>query len=392
MKFSRRSLLRGAGAAGVAGVFGTAALSGSAGAAPEASRSADWGDQPEPEPYDEYTTRRVPEDYETIQAAVNDAEPRDLVLVGPGVYNERVEVNDTPRLTIRGIDRNEVVLDGEYGGYTGITITSDDVVVENLTVRHWEYGVYWVGVEGYRGSHITAYNNTEYGIYAFNARYGRFEHCYSSGCDDAGFYIGQSQPADAVITDCIAEYNAMGYSGTNAGGNLVISDSVWRNNMSGIVPNTLDSQDQAPQGNVAGGIRVENNEIYDNNNLNAPAYSLAYPPFGNGITVAGGDTKRHRRQRDSRPGQIRHCGHTDHRRQLLAGAGERYRPQHRRGIGSGRPRARRAGLEQSIRGQRVRRVPAGRHREPRRQHRRPVGLPPDGQRFRPDHARRLPQR
>ena len=288
MKFSRRSLLRGAGAAGVAGVFGTAALSGSAGAAPEASRSADWGDQPEPEPYDEYTTRRVPEDYETIQAAVNDAEPRDLVLVGSGVYNERVEVNDTPRLTIRGIDRNEVVLDGEYGGYTGITITSDDVVIENLTVRHWEYGVYWVGVEGYRGSHITAYNNTEYGIYAFNARYGRFEHCYSSGCDDAGFYIGQSQPADAVITDCIAEYNAMGYSGTNAGGNLVISDSVWRNNMSGIVPNTLDSQDQAPQGNVAGGIRVENNEIYNNNNLNAPAYSLAYPPFGNGITVAGG--------------------------------------------------------------------------------------------------------
>ena len=166
--------------------------------------------------------------------------------------------------------------------------TKSHVVVENLTLRGWQYGVYWVGVEGYRGSHLTAYNNTEYGIYAFNSRYGRFEHSYASGCDDAGFYIGQSQPADAVITDCIAENNAMGYSGTNAGGNLVIRNSVWRHNMSGLVPNTLDSQDQAPQGNVAGGIRIENNEIYDNNNLNAPAYSLAYPPAGNGITVAGG--------------------------------------------------------------------------------------------------------
>lgn len=290
VKFGRRSFLRGAGVVGAGGVLGSAAVvsASDAEATPDPSRSADWGEQAAPDPYEEYTVRRVPGTYETIQAAVNDAEPRDLVLVGPGVYTERVEVNDTPRLTIRGTDRNETILDGEYGGYTGITVTSDDVVVENLTLRGWQYGVYWVGVEGYRGSHLTAYNNTEYGIYAFNSRYGRFEHSYASGCDDAGFYIGQSQPADAVITDCIAENNAMGYSGTNAGGNLVIRNSVWRHNMSGLVPNTLDSQDQAPQGNVAGGIRIENNEIYDNNNLNAPAYSLAYPPAGNGITVAGG--------------------------------------------------------------------------------------------------------
>jgi hypothetical protein len=38
------------------------------------------------------TVRRVPEDHDTIQAAVDAARPGDLVLVGPGVYREEVRV------------------------------------------------------------------------------------------------------------------------------------------------------------------------------------------------------------------------------------------------------------------------------------------------------------
>ena len=296
MKLSRRGLLKGAGAVGGAGVAGTAGMSSVAGADDEVdvSRSSDWGEQEEPEPYDDYATHTVAQDgsgdFETINDAVLAADERDLILVEPGVYDEMVEIHDTERLTVRGTDRNEVIVDGEFERYNGFNITADGTVVENLTVRNCNAnGVYWTNnVEGYRGSYLTAYNNREYGIYAFNSRHGRFEHCYASGSDDAGYYIGESQPADAVIIDCVAENNAMGYSGTNAGGNLVIKDSVWRNNMTGIVPNTLDSQAGAPQGHVDGGIRIENNEIHDNNNLNAPAYEVAYPLYGNGISVIGG--------------------------------------------------------------------------------------------------------
>ena len=296
MKLSRRGLLKGAGVVGGTGVAAGAGISVASGDTSDVdvSRSSDWGVQDEPEPYEDYATHTVAQDgsgeFENIQDAVLAAESRDLILVEPGVYEETVEIHDTPRLTVRGIDRNEVIIDGGFERYNGFNITADGTVVENLTVRNCNAnGVYWTnGVQGYRGSYLTAYNNIEYGIYSFSSQHGRFEHCYASGHDDAGFYIGESQPAHAVISDCVAENNAMGYSGTNAGGNLVIRDSVWRNNMSGIVPNTLDSQAGAPQGHVQGGIRIENNEIHDNNNMNAPAYAVAYPIAGNGISVIGG--------------------------------------------------------------------------------------------------------
>ena len=303
MSLGRRELLTGGAAVGMAGLIGVGTRRSVAGSDVDGSWVADWGEQDPPEPYDAYDEdedRHVVStegdgDFQTIQAAVDAADPRDLILVEPGVYHEEVEIHDTSHLTIRGTDRSEVILDGEFERYNGIVSTRPHTVVENLTVRNYNAnGVYWISdtiaepIRGYRGSYLTAYNNRVYGIYARNAEHGRFEHCYASGCDDAGFYIGESQPAHAVITDCLAEHNAMGYSGTNAGGDLVIRNSTWRDNMTGIVPNTLDSQAGAPQGHAAGGILLEDNHVHDNNDLSVPAIANAYAIYGTGIAVAGG--------------------------------------------------------------------------------------------------------
>jgi plastocyanin len=228
--------------------------------------------------------RRVPRKYPTIQAAVDAADPGDLVLVDRGVYHEEVTVT-TPSLTIRGADRNETIIDGEFVRGNGIAVLADGVALENLTARHAVLnGFYWTGVTGFRGSWLTAYNNGDYGIYAFDATDGLFEHSYASGSPDSGFYIGECYPCRIVIRDVIAEHNAIGYSGTNSGGDLYVVSSVWRNNRSGLVPASLDLELNPPQRETV----IAANLIVGNSDLGAPAAALPAIAYGNGVLIGGG--------------------------------------------------------------------------------------------------------
>lgn len=245
---------------------------------------------------EDHDTIRVPKDHSTIQEGVDAASSGDLVLVEEGTYDEMVEVR-TPGVTVRGVDRNAVVLDGGFEHVHGLCIEADGVAVENLTVRRYQANaVYWSHVEGFRASYVTAHTNGDYGVYAYDAVNGRFERCYASGHPDAGFYLGRRHPFDALVTGCTAEYNAWGYSGTSAGGNLTVRDSTFRENLSGIVPNTLDRNDPPQRGAT-----IENNTVVANSNRDAPTKGFTYPALGTGIllwgasdnVVAGNDVRDH---------------------------------------------------------------------------------------------------
>lgn len=227
---------------------------------------------------------RVPQDQKTIQAAVTSAQKGDLILVSKGIYNEAVKV-ETPDITIRGVDRNDVVLDGKFKLENGIAVFgTDGVIVENMTARNYiSNGFYWTGSERYRGSYLTAYRNGDYGIYAFDSYHGQFDHSYGAGSPDAGFYIGECYKCDAVISDSVSEYNGLGYSGTNSGGDLFIVNSVFRNNRAGIVPNSGSYELCYP----SRGTTIAGNQVYDNNMADGPGIDVSLLAQGNGILPAG---------------------------------------------------------------------------------------------------------
>ena len=81
-------------------------------------------------------------------------------------------------------------------------------------------GFHWTSVFGYRGSYLTAYNNGDYGIYAFDSQYGQFDHSYAGGHARLGLLHRPVLPVSRRDHRLLAENNAMGYSGTNAGGDL----------------------------------------------------------------------------------------------------------------------------------------------------------------------------
>lgn len=229
-------------------------------------------------------TLRVPQDYKTITAAVKAAKSGDLVLVDKGVYKEAVDVT-TPDVTIRGVDRNEVILEGGFKLENGIRVLdTDGVVVENMTARDYlSNGFYWTGSNRYRGSYLTAYRNGDYGVYAFDAYHGQFDHDAGWGSPDAGFYIGECYKCDAVVDHVDSEYNGLGYSGTNSGGDLFLVNSTYANNRAGMVPNSGSYELCYP----SRGTTIVGNIVHDNNYLKGPGIDNSLLAQGNGILLAG---------------------------------------------------------------------------------------------------------
>jgi hypothetical protein len=229
-------------------------------------------------------TVRVPQDFPTIQAAVDHSRPGGMVLIGPGVYRESVTVT-TPYLTIRGTDRDRTIIDGESSRANGIQVVeADGVAIENLTSRdNLSNGVSWSGVHGFWGRYLTTYENGDHGIFVTASDHGQVDHSFASG-SGAGFSVDGCDPCASVIDDVVGTGNAAGFRGTNAA-DLAIVNSAWTNNVAaGIVTTTSDSDAGPPERDLV----IAGNDVHDNGNVDAPTVAFTDPSVGIGIAVNGG--------------------------------------------------------------------------------------------------------
>ncbi|HET7481417.1 MAG TPA: cupredoxin domain-containing protein [Actinomycetota bacterium] len=228
----------------------------------------------------------VPNEFPTIQKAVDAAHPGAVVKIQPGTYHEAVTVK-TPRLTIKGVDRYRTVLNGHDKMGNGFLVDHvNNVRISNLTVRNYKAnGVFFHGVNGYKADHVDAIKDRTYGIYAFDSYNGIFTHDFAWGSGDGGFYIGECLGCGGLIEHSVSKFNYIGYSGTNATG-VVIRRSIFKHNGAGIVPNTLPTEELAPNR----GTFIYRNLVAKNNYKTVPASGFSETvslPFGTGVWLAG---------------------------------------------------------------------------------------------------------
>lgn len=232
----------------------------------------------------------VPDDFPTIQRAVNHASPGSTIVVKPGVYKTSVTVQ-TPNLVIRGVDRFRTILDGDDERGNGITVDGTrNVTIKNLTVKNYAgNGIYINNTSGYTVKGVDAIKGRTYGIYAFDSYNGVIKNSFAYGSGDGAFYIGQCLNCSAIIENVVGTWSYLGYSGTNATG-VVIRDSVFRHNAIGLAPNTLPTEDLGPNR----GTFIYNNRIFNNNYSSIPGAGFSDQegqpigiPIGTGVFLAG---------------------------------------------------------------------------------------------------------
>jgi hypothetical protein len=258
----------------------------------------------------------------------------------------------TADLHVRGMNRNTVFVDGtkagapipcssdpryqDFGpvvhgkaqGRNGIVVwKADNVSIENLTACNFLGGagdsgnqIWWnggdgsgkIGLRGYSGSYLTGtsayFGNEEtaaqYGIFSSNsAGPAEWNEIYGSNMNDSGMYVGAChQVCDVTIDHAWMENNALGYSGTNSGGAVVIENSQFDKNEDGVDTNTQIAGDpippqngSCPDGEVSPITHTRScwvfvhNSVHDNNNGDVPeAGNAAAGPIGTGMTISGG--------------------------------------------------------------------------------------------------------
>ena len=187
---------------------------------------------------------------QSIQAAVNAAEPGDTIVVKAGTYYQSVRIaTDGITSTCTRPGHTQAVR-----GTATVSVTSpampwesasrrpssiqaradseriNDVTITGFRVEGFEGdGVFGFGTENLTVSDVVAVNNTAYGVASFEGIGTKFLRNSATGSHDAGIYVGDSHDANALVKNNRAWGNALGILVRNVHNAIVSDNHSWGN-------------------------------------------------------------------------------------------------------------------------------------------------------------------
>ena len=248
---------------------------------------------------------------QSIQAAVNQAQPGDTVLVKPGVYRQTVLIR-TDGVTLRGSGdfRGGTVIEppstkphnlcASIFGPTGVCILAKKVNVTTGAVVQPVYsdtvtglyvtgfpgnGVFGYGTYGLTVQRVVAVNDGDYGISRFESTKTLFANDVAIGNHEAGFYVGDSPNAATVVRDDTAIGNEFGIFVRHARG-----VDVMHNRVSGNCQGVLVLDDGQAGG--AGNAVIQGNSVFRNNKFCPKNEETPVAVQGGGILLLGATQTR----------------------------------------------------------------------------------------------------
>ncbi|MBG0855911.1 right-handed parallel beta-helix repeat-containing protein [Streptomyces spinoverrucosus] len=250
---------------------------------------------------------------ESIQKAVNAAQPGDTVLVMPGVYHESITVR-TPGLTLRGLrhhgddtviqpvqkkkvaPRATKATPNCLDSGNGICVIGEknkalqDVTIADLKVTDFsKNGLFALGTDRLTVRRVTADDNGQWGIAQEHSTRGVFRDNIARGNGDAGLFLANNVKAEVGATDTKGTVIERNHLEDNRIGitvrrlrNLAVTANHLTGNCTGLF---VVGDENKPR---AGALTVSDNRVENNNKYCAKTARL---PFlqGSGIVLTGAE-------------------------------------------------------------------------------------------------------